>query len=494
LGLSAPRGLWNLSDLTDASGNARNLTNKGGVSFAPGINAVNASAAQFAGSAAQALYIADTGAADSFRISTGSWGAWFRTAKRGTSQGLLTKRLSATQIAYQVAVGNTNTAAVGFSGDGTSFAGLLGVSDVCDDRWHFAVATQDGTYLRIYVDGVLEAATTPGGGGSIFGSSAPLNIGAYGADSGAAAADPNFGRVDEAFVSADVLTEDQVRLLYAARIAHTLGAQPKSVNLSVRRQRRGAALATTDFSTGPLRLHNFTAGSLADQGSNNTALAVAAGTPVSLAGADGALGGGYSFPGSASLAATDAGLPSGLNARSYGCWFKTTTLVAAGIIGWGTVSTADARLWIFSDGRLYSSSGGDQSASGPYMADGQWHYVVVAEDNTAADGVKRKLYVDGRLSVGSTTLNSLTLAGANRFRISAMPDGTSPFTGQIDGAFVTGYAIPTDEVQRLYNKAAQTMAASPKNAGDHVEGYDSGSVLIVADTLDAQHLIDLTLA
>jgi hypothetical protein len=38
------------------------------------------------------------------------------------------------------------------------------------------------------------------------------------------------------------------------------------------------------------------------------------------------------------------------------------------------------------------------------------------------------------------------------------------------------------------------MAASPKNAGDHVEGYDSGSVLIVADTLDAQHLIDLTLA
>src|SRR5215467_6914469 len=30
LGLSAPRGLWNLSDLSDASGNARALTNKGG--------------------------------------------------------------------------------------------------------------------------------------------------------------------------------------------------------------------------------------------------------------------------------------------------------------------------------------------------------------------------------------------------------------------------------------------------------------------------------
>src|SRR3954464_12239872 len=91
LGLSAPRGLWNLTDLTDASGNARNLTNKGGVSFSPGINGLGAPAAQFAGSTAQALYIADTGAADPFRITTGSWGCWFRTAKRGTSQRPLTK-------------------------------------------------------------------------------------------------------------------------------------------------------------------------------------------------------------------------------------------------------------------------------------------------------------------------------------------------------------------------------------------------------------------
>jgi hypothetical protein len=38
LGLAAPTGLWNLSDLTDASGNARALVNKGAVTFAPGIN------------------------------------------------------------------------------------------------------------------------------------------------------------------------------------------------------------------------------------------------------------------------------------------------------------------------------------------------------------------------------------------------------------------------------------------------------------------------
>ena len=64
MGLSAPLGLWNLSDLTDASGNGRALTNKGAVPFGPGITGAATEAAVFAGSTAQALYIADTGAAE----------------------------------------------------------------------------------------------------------------------------------------------------------------------------------------------------------------------------------------------------------------------------------------------------------------------------------------------------------------------------------------------------------------------------------------------
>ena len=36
MGLSAPVGLWNLSDLSDVSGNGRNLNNKGAIPFAAG--------------------------------------------------------------------------------------------------------------------------------------------------------------------------------------------------------------------------------------------------------------------------------------------------------------------------------------------------------------------------------------------------------------------------------------------------------------------------
>jgi hypothetical protein len=43
-----------------------------------------------------------------------------------------------------------------------------GVSDVCDDRWHF-VATYDGTSLRLYVDGVLEATSRLAGRSSVGG-------------------------------------------------------------------------------------------------------------------------------------------------------------------------------------------------------------------------------------------------------------------------------------------------------------------------------------
>jgi hypothetical protein len=496
LGLSAPRGLWNLSDLTDASGNGRTLSNKNAVTFSPGVNGAVTTAAQFRGASGTpandpALYIADTGAADPFRISTGSWGCWFRTAKRGTFQIAFSKWAAAGTLAWLLTVNASNVAEGRVSIDGSSAIIAAGVSDVADDRWHFAVVTHDATTLRLYVDGVLE--TTISAGSSIYAGGAPLNIGGNAADGSAANGTPFYGRVDEAFVTADVLTEDQVRSLYAARLVHTLGAQPKTVSLSVRRQRRGAPLATTDFSTTPLRLHNFTAGSLADQGSNNTPVVYISGGAGAIAGADGVYQNALGFS-AGQVGATDAGLPSALTARSYGCWFKTSSSAASAtaMIAWGTTNTADVRLMTYNGGLLWAN-GGDQPAFG-YVADGQWHHVVATEDNTITDGTKRKLYLDGRLYFVSAAMNSITLAGANRFRVGANPDGTAPFTGQIDGVFVTGYAMTTDEVLRIYAKASQTMPSSPKNSGDHVEAVDSGSVLVVADTLDAQHYIDLTLA
>jgi hypothetical protein len=491
LGLSVPIALWNLGDLTDVSGNGRVLSNKGSVSFAAGINGVATTAAQFTGTTGQALYIVDAGANDPFRIRTGSWGCWFRTAKRGTAQRLIAKESAADgNWAWDLVITATNGASAQYTPNGLigSAVAVNGVSDVADDRWHFAVATHDATAMRIYVDGVLEGvlsvtALIANGGG-------PLNIGGYGADAGTAAAVPHFGRIDEAFVTSDILTEDQIRCLYATKLTHTLGAVPTAVRLNVHRRRRGSALVVSDFTTAPLRLHNFTAGSLGDEGTSGLTL-TNNGTAVAVAGADGTSGNGFSFAGAQSLSQTDAGLPAGTTARSYGCWFKSTfTSGGINFFAWGTVATGDARLLIGAGGALNCNSAAD-SITGPFVTDGQWHQVIAVEDNAAGDLVKRKLYLDGRLVGGSTVLNAITLAGANSFRVGAGSAGAGPFTGQIDRAFVTGYAMTTDDVTRMYAKGSQDLGSSPKNAGDHVERVDSSSVLFIGDTLESQHTVDL---
>jgi hypothetical protein len=491
LGLSAPRGLWNLSDLSDASGNGRALTNKGGVTFAPGINGIAATAAQFTGSAAQALYIADTGAADPFRIGTGSWGCWLRTAKRGTEQGTLSKWGATGGLSWWLGVSAANLAKVYMSSIGTDLSNFVGVSDVCDDRWHCVIVTHDGTVARLYVDGALEANLAFAA--PMFGGASPLNIGASTADAGTAAGSSHFGRVDEAFVTADVLSDDQVRNLYCAKLAHGYGAIPSGIKLNVTRRKRGGAWAVGDFPAQPLRLHNFTAASLADQGSNNTALTnTFPALIVPVAGADGVSSGGLSFGGAhQGIGSTDAGMPVGLSARSYGCWFKTGASLVAGIIAWGTYGHAE--IITLTTGQVRLDSGADLIV-GPFVCDGQWHCVVVVEDNAAGDGIKRKGYIDGRLIGGSTALGAITLAGAGKFRLGSTSDGANPFTGQIDGAFVSDAAFTYVQVAALWAKGSQALLPSPKNPGDHVEAWDAAAVYATFDGLETNAQVDLGVA
>jgi hypothetical protein len=494
LGLSAPAGLWNLSDLTDASGNGRNLNNKGAVTFAPGINGLANTAAQFTGSAAQALYIADTGAADPFRFRALSVGCWFRTAKRATFNLLVDKYGTNGQQCYSTMVNTSNQFQFSASPDGTANTMVCpGVSDVADDRWHFGVGTFDGTMLRVYVDGVLETAI-PTTNVAIAMAASSLCIGGRGGDASNNTQFPHWGRIDEAFVTGDILSDDQVRALYCAKIAHTLGAAPVRVSLNVHRRRKGATLAVADFPTQPLRLHNFSAGSMGDQGSNNQTL-TNSGSAVMI-GADGSAGNGMFFygPTPSSLYTTDAGLPAGVASKSLGCWFKCQSNIAssAGLMAWGSVNTARELIYVTAAG-LISSVNVSDGISGPNVVDALWHFVVVTEDNNGVDA-KRKLYLDGKLVGISTSLSAFALGGANKFRVGTDMDGTIGFTGEIDGVFVCDYALTTAQIQALYAKGAQDLGASPKNSGDHIDRVDAANILAVFDTLESQHQIDLSVA
>jgi hypothetical protein len=446
----------------------------------------------FTGSTAQALYVLDTGAADALRIKTGSWGCWMRLAKSGVQQALVTKySIAAGNQCYYLCILNTGVANVTITADGSSTGATNGMTRVDDDRWHFVVATQDGGMVRIYVDGVLDAMS--GQPSPIFGGTAALNIGGHGADAGTATGTPFYGRIDEAFVTADVLSADQVRALYCVRVPHALGLVPKRVAMTVARRRRGAPFVAGDFPTQPVRLHNFTGGALTDAGSANIPLVANAGTGsiVNAGGADGAKDGSYSFVGAhTGMSATDAGLPAALTARSYGCWVKNTVLANGGLIGWGTLATGDARILMAATGALNFCSAGDIATAG-FIADGMWHHIVCTEDATAGDGVKRKFYQDGRLVGGSTVMNSVVGVGAGGLRIGSNPGGGTPFSGHIDGAFVCGYALTGDQVAALYNKSSQTLAPSPLDPSPFIETLNAADVLATFDALDSNHTIDL---
>jgi hypothetical protein len=497
MGLVAPIGLWNLSNVSDASGNGRNLTNKGSVPFGLGINGVAATAAQFAGSTSQALYIADSGAADPFRIRTGSWGAWFRSARKATQVAIISKLATAAgNHAWEMYVSpSANALGAAISIDGTAIvATVLGSSDVLDDRWHFGVVTYDGSKARLYVDGVLEASGNIGNGGPIFSGNAPLNIGGRGGAAAVATQLPNFGRIDEAFVTSDVLSDDQVRNLYCASIPHALGSIPMMTNVSIRRRRRGGVFAATDFPAQPSRLYNFIGGALTDEGSNNIPFTWTGPNGSTVAGADGSRSSAVRVVGSSHLAASDAGLPAGLSSRSYGCWFKTTVQNAA-IMGWGAYSSGHTLMY------MTNSAGGPigvqtvaDNIVGPAVADGLWHFAVVVEDNTAIDGVKRKLYVDGKFVVGSTVMPSMTLGGANRFRIGEVPTGGPliPYTGDIDGAFVFNGALTVEQIRSLYDVGSQQLASGPKNSADFVKAREAARLLTLFDGVETVDLADIS--
>ena len=493
-GLGVPIALWNMSDTSDASGNGRTLTNKGSVAVGPfsgtyGVDYNSTGAANFVGNTAQALYIPDTGSADPFRIRTGSWGCWLKTARRGDGRHVLSRgQGTGSQYGWFLGTSVTNALYPQISLAGNDAPGVYGVTDVCDDRWHFGVATYDGTTLRAYVDGVLDSSLSIAG--VIFASSAALNIGSYNADAATAALAPFYGQIDEAFVTSDVLSLDQIRFLYCAKIPHTLGKMPTAASLNVRRQRKGAALVRADLGSQgqtAVRIHN---GSLADVGSQGVALTNNGGAVV-VAGPTGALGTAWSFRGSQSLSSSDAGLVSGTNPRSYGCWLKTTSTAGMGVMGWGTYNSADARIIVGypTAGCVTMVSGSDQIA-GPFIADGQWHFVVVTEYNNSLDA-KRKLYVDGRLVASSMVLNTLTLGGVNNFRIGANPDGSSGFVGLVGPAFVMSDTMSQLAFSPAWLKSAATSGPSSKDPGAHIEAMDASNLYAVFDTIEPQQLIDV---
>lgn len=94
-----------------------------------------------------------------------SVGAYFKTSNTGAIKTIVYKDADGTNANYHLSVSATNKAQISFVNSSLATITATGSTTVTDDNWHYAVGTFDGSSLKIYVDGVLEAttasATTP---------------------------------------------------------------------------------------------------------------------------------------------------------------------------------------------------------------------------------------------------------------------------------------------------------------------------------------------
>ena len=141
--------------------------------------------------------------------------------------------------------------------------------------------------------------------------------------------------------------------------------------------------------------------------------------------------------------------------------------------------------------QIMFGNGGGTPVTGPFISDGNWHFVVITQENGPSDGVKRKFYVDGRLVASSTILNSVVLGGANKFVVGSSLASASNFIGEIDTVFVTDYVLGMFDITKLYTKSLVDHLPSPKNAGDHVQAMDDDHILVAFDTLDIADKVSL---
>lgn len=491
---STPPGIFNLSSTANL-GSGGTLINKGAVTFTTGVEGIAASAARFVGNTAQALYIADTGGADPFRIKTGTWGGLVNSSKQATGQAIISKWSGAGQRAWSCGVSATGFAYGFLSSDGSSVVGLDGVTNIADGRWHSVYVVYDGINAGLYVDGTLEDTDTTLVG-TLFSASAPVNIGSEGADGSTAASRQSFARIDECFVTPDILSLRQIQLLSAAKLAHGYSSLPRFAAIGVERSKRGATLVPADFPSQPIRHHGFTAGALTSDGTGGVSLVanVGGGAITRVAGADGSAGNGYMLIGAHNgFSATDTGLPSGTNSRTYGVWFWTSIQTAATIMAWGTAAGNVARLSITgSNTGLIAAVNGADSTTTFFVADGAPHWAVVTEENTPVDGIKRKLYIDGALVGQSSVLNTITLAGANAFRVGANADGTSPFVGGVDEPFVFNGILTQEQIAVLYQKSSQTLGQVTAVPDPYVYGFDATFMYVNFTAFPSNSQIDLS--
>lgn len=370
---------------------------------------------------------------------------WFNTTHSGTANsdiGRIVSKLSDTGWNnYSLHVYDGKVGAATNSGSNTNFA-ATSTSTVNDGQWHHAAGVFDGSTLKLYVDGVLEA-TTAFSGTVDYGSQS-VNIGrSY---------DPVNGSIQ--FFDGSL---DEVRIWSTARTQSDIqGTMNTSLTGS-----ESSLLAAYSFdgdTAGTGQNHTSATGNYNGTGHGNATVADSTETPVDARTGSLSNGSVLTLDGTGDYVQVADNAALNVANWTLESWFQTTSHTAAGDANIGRIvqkaqgSGGNQYTIYMSQGKIYLATNGTGTSSvvsTDTYNDGQWHHAA-----GSYDGTNLILYVDGQQVATSTVTGSAT--ATHNLLIGAGNDTSGPgigqyFNGNIDEVRVWSDARTQSEIQTHMN-------------------------------------------
>lgn len=341
--------------------------------------------------------------------------AWFKTS--AGAGGIINRYAVTGGGGYRLTVWNSELL---FTVDNGSYYNLYSTSTVNDNKWHNGVATWDGTTMKIYVDGVLEAsmagANPTSGGNGISNIGYNIQAGSY-----------FNGSISSVRVYSRALSQAEVTALYKQYGASTKTGSEANGLVGWWKMHGNANDSTPYGNNGTVNSATLTADR---EGSANSA---------------------YSFNGTSSVITTPSkGFPTGSATRSVFAWVYATSYPStwAGIDSYGTnASDESSVLSINATGNVSFNGWGDDYVSSLVLPLNSWHLVgyTYTQGSTSVT-----LWLDGQSQTG--VINSvLSTPNTGTTNYIGSMFATYYWLGDISGLRVYTRALTSSDVSALYN-------------------------------------------
>ncbi len=418
----------------------------------------------------------------SIRPSTITISGWIRLNSESGNSRIIDRINEAYVLNLETSVGSLRTLRWRITDSGGSSHDVESNSGIPMNEWVFVAGTYDGSIQKLYIDGVLQSATTSWSD-TIKNSTGNTTIGSDVTYNNTAT-----GFFDEFKIYGQALTAAQIKANYNAR------ANPEGIAASLGANTQNMPGALSDGLVGYWKMDEAGDATRADSSGNGNTLTESASDTIAQALSKFTYGGDFELGDTEYITAADSASLSVTGSLTLSAWIDPETVSAGSYNILAKWDGANESYRLFQNGdeiRMEIDSAGNyQETTSSNLAAGTFYHVVGVYDAAKATV---KIYING-VEAASTTTGTIPASigdDAGVFQIGAEDTSTSPtgyYDGIIDEARIYKRAFSETEVYQLYKwvpgpvgywkfdeKTGQTVADVSGNSSNGTLGAD-GSV------------------